>query len=247
MRLLVPLAARRSRPRAHALGGCEGRHRPLPARPARTRSTSPTSAPRCSEDEHRGRGRRSAAGLELGGRADRAHRLREATAQESRAALRGVRRVRAEPQPVLVVPGYATFHEPELRARAELGAASGSASPAGSTTTCSTASTAQLRASSFPRSPRASACRSSTRSCAARRLPARTPRRCRRWRRRRPLLRPDRRRSYDTAIERCSRMRRSATGSRAQVRERARTFSWERSAQATLESYCRAASASARS
>ena len=27
--------------------------------------------------------------------------------------------VRAEPEPVLVVPGYPTFHEPELRARAD--------------------------------------------------------------------------------------------------------------------------------
>jgi glycosyltransferase involved in cell wall biosynthesis len=73
-------------------------------------------------------------------------------------------RVRTKPNPVLVVPG---------RAPTSWESAVGSGSWAGWKTTCSTASTGQLRASSSHLSPRASACPSSTLSFEARRPPAR--------------------------------------------------------------------------
>ena len=104
-------------PRAHALAGCERRHRPLPAR-ARRQVDVTYLGPALqddatvSADDVRRR-------LELGGApivltvsAKRPHKNLERLFE----AFSGVRN---EPEPVLVVPGYPTFHEPELRARAE--------------------------------------------------------------------------------------------------------------------------------
>ena len=86
--------------------------------------------------------------------------------------------IATEGQPTLVVPGYPTFHEPSYgRGPRPWVAARVSVSRAGSRTTCSTGCIERPRVSSSPRSRRDSAFPSSTRSSAARRLRARTPHR----------------------------------------------------------------------
>ena len=77
-------------PRAHALAGREGRHRPLPAR-ARRQSRRHLPRPRASGGRD-GVRRRRPPPARARRSADRAHGLREEAAQEPRAALRGVQR-----------------------------------------------------------------------------------------------------------------------------------------------------------
>jgi glycosyltransferase involved in cell wall biosynthesis len=148
-------------------------------------------------------------------------------------------RVRAGPPPVLVVTGYETFHEEALHERGDqLGAVGGSASPAGSTTTSSTASTRPRRASFSRPWLRASACRFSTLSCAGRRWPARTRRPCRRS----PAtpsstFEPTNTDAIAAAIERLLQDSALRDRLRAAGREQAMKFSWRRTAEGTLSSY----------
>jgi glycosyltransferase involved in cell wall biosynthesis len=117
MRLLVPLAARRSR-RVLTLSQAAKddivRFLHVPADKVDVTYLGPALQEHetLSEDDVRRR-------LELGGApivltvsAKRPHKNLERLFE----AFSGVR---TEPEPVLVVPGYATFHEPELRARAD--------------------------------------------------------------------------------------------------------------------------------
>jgi glycosyltransferase involved in cell wall biosynthesis len=117
MRLLVPLAARRSRrvlTLSHAAKDDIVHFLHVPADKVDVTYLGPAlqDDETVSSDDVRRR-------LELGGApivltvsAKRPHKNLERLFQ-------GFRDVRTEPEPVLVVPGYPTFHEPELRARAK--------------------------------------------------------------------------------------------------------------------------------
>jgi hypothetical protein len=147
-------------------------------------------------------------------------------------------RVRAGPPPVLVVTGYETFHEEALHERGdELGAVGGSASPAGSTTTSSTASTGPpvLRCPVPGRGLRPAGSRRSRARDAGGLLERVVPAGGRR--RRRPLLRADNTDAIAAAIERL--LQDSALRDRLRVagREQAMKFSWRRTAEGTLSSY----------
>ena len=119
--------------------------------------------------------------LALGDGPRAADSVGEAPAQEPAPPARG-RRACSEDRPALVLPGYPTPHEAELRERAARARLRRGASRPGSRPRTSKGSTRSPTRSSSRRWPRASACRCWRRWRAACRWPAATARRCRRSR-----------------------------------------------------------------
>ena len=118
MRVLVPLAVRRSHrviadSAEHARGPRRAARRAPPSASTSCRSASARCAAwrRCGERELRER-------FALGDARRAAQPVRQAPAQEPRRADRRARADPARERPLLVLPGYPTWHERELRARA---------------------------------------------------------------------------------------------------------------------------------
>ena len=157
------------------LGGLEDRHRPLPRRSRRERSTSRRSAQACRRTRSASAGGASA---RASGSATR--RSCSACSRSARTRTRSAssRRSRKCPR------AFSSSRDTRRATNASSSDGSRSSSSAtacgswaGSTTTRSTGSTGRPTASSFRRSRRASACRCSRRCSAARPWRARTPRR----------------------------------------------------------------------